>query len=126
VIASSKNQKGPQGNRLILGPFRFANHDCNPNSQIFPIKGSHAMTLVSVRPISLGEPITVAYTSSGYYRPGHRCLCGTCNPNNPPHSLSGGPSPPVNGQEVQTDGKKKAKRGGRRQRRRKRAKLDEA
>ena len=34
VIASSHDQKGPAGPRLMLGPLRFANHDCNPNTQV--------------------------------------------------------------------------------------------
>lgn len=34
VINSSPRQKGPVGPRLILGPFRFANHDCDPNCQV--------------------------------------------------------------------------------------------
>ena len=34
VINSSPRQKGPVGPRLILGPFRFANHDCSPNCQV--------------------------------------------------------------------------------------------
>jgi hypothetical protein len=35
VICSDSKQKGPQGDRLILGPFRFANHDCQPNCQVY-------------------------------------------------------------------------------------------
>jgi len=34
VINSSARQKGVVGPRLILGPFRFANHDCDPNCQV--------------------------------------------------------------------------------------------
>jgi hypothetical protein len=34
VISAHRSQKGPKGNRLILGPFRFANHDCSPNCQV--------------------------------------------------------------------------------------------
>jgi hypothetical protein len=34
VIKSSPGQKGAVGPRLILGPFRFANHDCAPNCQV--------------------------------------------------------------------------------------------
>ena len=34
IIASSPRQKGEVGPRLILGPFRFANHDCSPNCQV--------------------------------------------------------------------------------------------
>ena len=34
VILSSPGQLGPENERLILGPLRFANHDCKPNCQV--------------------------------------------------------------------------------------------
>jgi hypothetical protein len=34
VIMRSKGQLGPEDVRLILGPLRFANHECNPNCQV--------------------------------------------------------------------------------------------
>ena len=34
VIEAAPNQLGPIGPRLILGPFRLVNHDCNPNAQV--------------------------------------------------------------------------------------------
>jgi hypothetical protein len=34
IIESAPEQKGPLGPRLILGPLRFANHDCQPNTQV--------------------------------------------------------------------------------------------
>lgn len=34
VIESGRRQLGPRGPRLILGPFRFVNHDCEPNCQV--------------------------------------------------------------------------------------------
>lgn len=34
VIESCADQKGPVGARLMLGPLRFANHDCEPNTQV--------------------------------------------------------------------------------------------
>jgi hypothetical protein len=34
LIEAQSGQKGPLGCRLLLGPIRFANHDCNPNCQV--------------------------------------------------------------------------------------------
>jgi hypothetical protein len=34
IIESGADQKGPLGPRLMLGPLRFANHDCQPNTQV--------------------------------------------------------------------------------------------
>ena len=34
VIEAKPSQNGPPGPRLILGPFRMINHDCDPNSQV--------------------------------------------------------------------------------------------
>ena len=51
VVLSSSCQRGPQGPRLILGPFRFANHDCNPNCQVsfgvYSIIGPHSHSVRS-------------------------------------------------------------------------------
>lgn len=35
VIQPSATHLGPKGPRLLLGPFRFANHNCNPNAQVW-------------------------------------------------------------------------------------------
>lgn len=34
IIEASSGQKGPLGCRVMLGPLRFANQDCQPNSQV--------------------------------------------------------------------------------------------
>jgi hypothetical protein len=34
VIESHPSQKGPTGPRVLLGPLRFANHDCDPTCQV--------------------------------------------------------------------------------------------
>lgn len=34
VIESFSDQKDPCGPHLMLGPLRFANHDCEPNTQV--------------------------------------------------------------------------------------------
>ena len=101
-IESTPGQLGPKGARMLLGPLRFANHDCNPNcqvyalilssdylyiihvSQFFPIKNTHAYILVTLVDIKAGESITVKYTDTGYYADG--CLCASCHPGSPPNA----------------------------------------
>ena len=96
TIESALGQLGPLGPRLILGPFRLVNHDCNPNAQvsfplcslyllvltspiqILPVAASHACVIVVIKAtgIQVDEEITVKYTQSGYY--GEECLCSSC------------------------------------------------
>ena len=96
TIESTLGQLGPLGPRLILGPFRLVNHDCNPTAQacfplcsfyllfmtfliqILPITATHACVLVVIKAtgIQVDEEITVKYTQSGYY--GEDCLCSSC------------------------------------------------
>lgn len=133
VIMSAPDQKGPLGPRLMLGPLRFANHDCQPNTQVShsyiqirtdeinldyqlkfkSVKNSHAYLLWSIMDIEQGEPITVKYTADNSYFP-EGCGCKTCNPCNPPEA----PRHPI----VEEDflkkaivpGGKRPRRGGRR------------
>ncbi|KAJ7783164.1 hypothetical protein B0H16DRAFT_1447328 [Mycena metata] len=74
TIEATTQQLGPTGSRLILGPLRFVNHDCNPNSQLYPIPNSNAFTIITLRQIEAGESITVKYTEGGYWG---ECLYST-------------------------------------------------
>ena len=133
VIVSAPDQIGPLGPRLMLGPLRFANHDCQPNTQVShlqnqictdrinldpqlqfkSVKNSHAYLLWSIMDIDQGDPITVKYAADNSYFP-EGCGCKTCNPYNPPEA----PRHPAIGanfvKEEITTGKKRARRGGRR------------
>ncbi|KJA22342.1 hypothetical protein HYPSUDRAFT_99130, partial [Hypholoma sublateritium FD-334 SS-4] len=84
LISSMSCQKGEVGPRLILGPFRFANHDCSPNCQIMAIPKSSAYTIFSLCDIFPGDPITVNYALDGSYFEGKTCGCASCNPDSPP------------------------------------------
>lgn len=105
VIECSPSQLGIRGGRLILGPFRFVNHDCNPNSQvsklmmvafelcswvpsqIIPLRNTHAYAICALKHIMPGEAITTCYTGTGYReyaKEGKNCGCATCNPNDAP------------------------------------------
>lgn len=132
VIESAPDQKGPLGPRLMLGPLRFANHDCHPNTQVSQlgysfriktnelilshllqfksVKNSHAYLLWSIKEIDEGEPITVKYTADSSYFP-EGCGCKTCNPHNPPEA----PRHTIIEENFEVvTGKKRARRGGRR------------
>jgi len=133
VIMSAPDQKGPLGPRLMLGPLRFANHDCQPNTQVShlynqitteefnsdpllqfrSVKNSHAYLLWSIMDIDQGEAITVKYTADGSYFP-EGCGCKTCNPCNPPEA----PRHPVVEENFEKKkivaGEKRTRRGGRR------------
>jgi hypothetical protein len=134
VIMSAHDQKGPLGPRLMLGPLRFANHDCQPNTQVShiysqtrpygfnysphllqfkSIKNTHAYLLWSIVEIDQGEAITVKYTADSSYFP-DGCGCKSCNPYNPPEAPR---HPVIEENFVKKDvpaGKKRVRRGGRR------------
>ena len=62
---------------LLLGPARFANHDCMANAEFF-VADNHEVIVKAVRGIVKGEEITVQY-GKDYFGPGNTdCLCGTC------------------------------------------------
>lgn len=64
---------------LFLGPARFINHDCDPNGEFRTDGKSIALKLI--KPVGIGEEITVSYSSS-YFGPGNTdCLCRTCEHN---------------------------------------------
>lgn len=94
AIQAAPVQKGPQGVRIILGPFRFANHDCEPNCQVSrwplsceqmikyqkvkPINSSHAYMIWAIQDIDPGSAITIRYTPDMSYFGDGLCRCTTC------------------------------------------------
>jgi hypothetical protein len=58
IIESTAQQLGPIGQRLILGPFRFANHECEPNCQVssFPIPFLAISLTILSDPTNLENP----------------------------------------------------------------------
>lgn len=62
---------------LLLGPARFINHDCEPNSK-FITTNKENVTLLVQKDVKLGDEITVKYADD-YFGEGNReCLCRTC------------------------------------------------
>lgn len=61
---------------LLLGPARFVNHSCQPNTA-FKSRGKR-ITLVAIRPISPGQEITVFYGKSYFSRHNKECQCLIC------------------------------------------------
>ncbi|KAH7076336.1 hypothetical protein BKA63DRAFT_372990, partial [Paraphoma chrysanthemicola] len=62
---------------LFLGPARFANHDCDANAKLMAT-GHNSVKIVAMRPISMGDEVTVSY-GGDYFGAGNKeCLCHTC------------------------------------------------
>ncbi|KAK9450168.1 uncharacterized protein V1518DRAFT_413153 [Limtongia smithiae] len=63
---------------LMLGPCRFVNHDCAPNSR-FVAHGVHGVVaVVALRDIIPGEEITVSYADNYFGAKNRECMCATC------------------------------------------------
>lgn len=72
VISSRKKTRS-----LFLGPARFANHDCDANARL-STKGYDGMQIVAVKPIEIGEEITVSYGEDYFGDDNEECLCQSC------------------------------------------------
>jgi histone-lysine N-methyltransferase SUV420H len=72
VVSSRRNTCS-----LLLGPIRFANHDCNANARLAAV-GRTKVQVISVNPICRGEEITVSYGNDYFGKDNKECLCFTC------------------------------------------------
>ncbi|KAJ3286362.1 hypothetical protein HK104_009074, partial [Borealophlyctis nickersoniae] len=64
---------------LFLGPGRFMNHDCNPNTEfVVPSKYSNEVYFKVVRAIKAGEEVTTFYAENYFGPKNCHCMCGTC------------------------------------------------
>lgn len=89
-----------------------------------PVHRTHAYTLFTLRAIDPGESITVSYANDGSYFEGHQCACATCNPDAPPIAAK---RPIDLSKFIKRECGKRTRRGGKREKRRKKAKSrDEA
>ncbi|PWY98791.1 hypothetical protein BCV70DRAFT_164136 [Testicularia cyperi] len=62
--------------QLLLGPARFVNHDCNPNTQFYPTGST--MVFKVIRPIHRNEEITTFYGENYFEWGNSECMCATC------------------------------------------------
>jgi histone-lysine N-methyltransferase SUV420H len=72
VVSSRRNTCS-----LLLGPVRFANHDCNANARLAAV-GRAGVQVISVNPIRRGDEITVSYGDDYFGKDNKECLCFTC------------------------------------------------
>ncbi|KAK7052363.1 hypothetical protein R3P38DRAFT_2859948 [Favolaschia claudopus] len=65
--------------RVLYGPIRLANHDCNPNVffEFLFEDNPHAVILRTYRDIRAGEQLLVSYGPTWYHS---SCPCAPCNP----------------------------------------------
>ncbi|KAJ7862097.1 hypothetical protein B0H14DRAFT_3134327 [Mycena olivaceomarginata] len=69
--------------RILFGPLRMLNHDCNPNAEYESITGCELGLIVrTLRSVESGEEITLRY-SSDYFDDAGQCPCRTCRPPEP-------------------------------------------
>jgi histone-lysine N-methyltransferase SUV420H len=64
----------------MLGPVRFANHDCEPNARLESNKSSDEVKVIALRKIWTGEEITIFYEWNAFGKDNCDCLCETCKP----------------------------------------------
>lgn len=73
ILQSSPDQPAA----MFLGPARFVNHDCKPNSEIVRSTPSRAR-IVALKNIKENDEITVFYGKDYFGDNNHECLCRTC------------------------------------------------
>uniref|UniRef100_V5EW16 SET domain-containing protein n=1 Tax=Kalmanozyma brasiliensis (strain GHG001) TaxID=1365824 RepID=V5EW16_KALBG len=62
--------------QLLLGPARFVNHDCNPNTEFYRMGAT--MVFKVIRPIHRNEEITTFYGENYFEWANSECMCATC------------------------------------------------
>ncbi len=62
--------------QLLLGPARFVNHDCNPNTEFYRMGST--MVFKVIRPIHRNEEITTFYGENYFEWANAECMCATC------------------------------------------------
>ncbi|SNX81877.1 uncharacterized protein MEPE_00582 [Melanopsichium pennsylvanicum] len=62
--------------QLLLGPARFVNHDCNPNTDFYRMGAT--MVFKVLRPINRNEEITTFYGENYFEWGNSECMCATC------------------------------------------------
>jgi histone-lysine N-methyltransferase SUV420H len=62
---------------LLLGPARFANHDCDANAQL-AVTVCDGIQIIAVKPIRKGDEVTVSYGKDYFGLGNKECLCNTC------------------------------------------------
>ncbi|KAF3938327.1 hypothetical protein ABW19_dt0209434 [Dactylella cylindrospora] len=73
IIQSSRKT----GAQIFLGPARFVNHDCSPNTKFTSVTKSTVM-FTALRDIQPGEEITVYYSDHYFGQDNEECLCQSC------------------------------------------------
>lgn len=62
--------------QLLLGPARFVNHDCNPNTEFYRMGST--MVFKVIRPIGRNEEVTTFYGENYFEWGNAECMCATC------------------------------------------------
>lgn len=71
------NTASRKSSKLMLGPARFVNHDCEGNAKFSP-HSSTGIKIIATKVILSGEEITVRYAPNYFGSNNKDCLCATC------------------------------------------------
>jgi hypothetical protein len=79
VITRSTGQLGPRDERLVLGPIRFANHECVPNCQVnlFYFFPNDRLPMFSISSWPSKAPMHTSLSPSKTSYPGNPFQCHT-------------------------------------------------
>lgn len=72
IISSRRNTCS-----LLLGPARFVNHDCDANAQL-DVTCYKKIRIIAVKPINIGDEITISYGNDYFGESNKECRCHTC------------------------------------------------
>ncbi|CAG8442713.1 7960_t:CDS:10 [Ambispora gerdemannii] len=75
IIASERKKR----NCVYVGPGRFVNHDCDPNTAFYIQGSQYIVSFQVLRDIELGEEITCSYGTDYFGDNNCECLCLTCD-----------------------------------------------
>lgn len=62
----------------LVGPLHLLNHSCQPNAKLEVMGERFSIKVVAIRPIAVGDEITICYGDNYFDERNRNCLCAHC------------------------------------------------